>query len=167
MTYIPIPADGSHMLNVIIFWLSLFLVLFGLFLTPFWRRMTASEKAAGASEDDIAAGQALAFGGRAMSVFGLVTALVAGSFWVFGSLSDRAEQVESARKVMSSTYGIEVDRAKMDELGYPNERPTADFRVFGSTVLGSEKVTLVWKDGEMILATDVSGRSAVELETTR
>lgn len=74
---------------------------------------------------------------------------------------------------IKSTYGKEISAGSIvQELDYPGDRPTDDFKVYGRVTEDSESADgfvrsqtyLLWKAGKMVLATSTDGESFSELE---
>lgn len=91
--------------------------------------------------------------------------------WIFHSDLTRVNERNAAViEQIEQTYGEELDSIRV--LDYPSERPTKDFEVFGSynrdepTAAGFQRTEtfLVWKGGQMILASSADGEIFDELE---
>lgn len=129
--------------------------------------------AAGAAAIASSDGTTPLFRGKILPVLGILLGICA-AVWTLGA----AYQADQARwdkrdatviDQIKTTYG--EDYKSIGVYGYPKVKPTEDFRVFGSsttdepTASGFERTEtfLVWKDGEMILATSSDGEVFDEL----
>ena len=114
------------------------------------------------------------FRGVVLPIIALVVGVVsfAGTLaWIFQSDLTRVNERNAAViEQIEQTYGEELDSIRV--LDYPSERPTKDFEVFGSynrdepTAAGFQRTEtfLVWKGGQMILASSADGEIFDELE---
>lgn len=114
------------------------------------------------------------FRGVVLPIIALVVGVVsfAGTLaWIFQSDLAKVDVRNTAViEQIEQTYGEELDSIR--GLHYPSEKPTEDFKVFGSynrdepTAAGFERTEtfLVWKGGQMILASSADGEIFDELE---
>lgn len=87
--------------------------------------------------------------GAILSAIGFPLAVLCLAISAF-SLFPSAHQAQVAEE-MTEYYGIELDSSAIKELGYPAEKPRGDSLAYGTTVVGDRKLTLIWKDEEMLL----------------
>jgi len=138
-------------------------VLFGIVLAVLGRLRPAAESSIRASvlPNLTAVAGALGFLGIIACIFG---------FGLYGAI----EREKQFSKQIEATYGLDLDQEQIRELGYPVERPEADFKAFGSVELVEQagaqgeytgtKVYLIWEDGKMILAETTDGESFEAIE---
>lgn len=108
---------------------------------------------------------ALALVGSAVGFFSIANSL--------GSYNDAVdERKEAIVSEVDDLYGVELSDEDFEALGFPTEEPKDDFVVYG-TISETEKsgsgyerhdITLIWDDGELLLASSVDGEQFTELE---
>jgi len=90
-------------------------------------------------------------------------------------IQHRSERADQLQAEIEKLYGLELTELELSKLNYPDEKPTVDFEAFGTfdrteltdddSILRQE-ITLVWKDGEMILAQSEDGENFTPIEPT-
>jgi len=109
-------------------------------------------------------GMSLSF---AMGVISFVSAI---NFWFVEPIHNR---IVAAQTAIEESYDLKLSTDEVEALEYPSERPTSDFESFGSidkTTLADDdsilkrEISLVWKDGKMILAQSKNGEDFEPLE---
>jgi len=138
-------------------------VLLGIVLSVLWRLRPAAGSSVRASVLPTLTALAgmVGFLGMFATVFG---------FGLYGAV----EREKQFSEQVEATYGLDLDQERIGELGYPEERPEADFKTFGSAEIVEQsdtqgeytgtKVYLIWEDGKMILAKTTDGESFEAIE---
>lgn len=115
---------------------------------------------------------------RVVGVIICVLAL-AGSLFGFASLTNALDDYNEAVADRQAAiiaeademYGVELSDEDFEALEFPTEEPDEDFVVYG-TISETEKssdgydrhdITLIWDDGELLLASSVDGEQFTEL----
>jgi hypothetical protein len=113
----------------------------------------------------------------------LVSVIVGGAGLIFGSANAadttyaaEEAQLKSVQSEIEGSYNFALSDEELAELNYPEDKPTAKFQSFGSFEQTAKdddgsfvkrELTLIWDDGDMILAQSENGEDFEPLELKR
>lgn len=107
---------------------------------------------------------------RGLGLFALVGFVIS---LCVGLVVAHENAMENAAAQIRATYGIELTTREVEELGYPLSEPKTEFKVLGDNgdyrltadgIERAETMILIWRSGELQLASSSDSETFEELE---